>query len=142
MTLTATARPTGYPGYTETTPCEPENAQAARSLVRTALDTWGLGHLADDGALVVSELFGNAVRHTRSRYVLVTITRPTEAFVRVAVVDKSRVLPHPPPPGDGDGDEHGRGLTVVEAVCDRWGVDRLGWGGKRVWGELRCGGAR
>lgn len=134
MTVTASAHPTGHPGYTETLPCEEASASAARKLVRTALDAWGLGELAEDSSLIVSELATNAVRHTRSRYMRVTVTRPSPGWVRVAVVDKSRTMPQPRPASETD--TGGRGLAVVDAFSDRWGTDRLPWG-KRVWAELR-----
>jgi hypothetical protein len=35
----------------------------------------------------------------------------------------------------GPGDESGRGLRLVAALSQRWGVDALGWG-KRTWADL------
>lgn len=138
MTVTASAHPTGHPGYTETLPCEEASASAARRLVRTALDTWGLGVLADDSCVIVSELVTNSLDHTRSRNIRVTVSRPTPGWVRVAVVDKApRTLPEMRTASASD--TGGRGLVVVEALSDRWGTDLLGWG-KRVWAELRTDG--
>lgn len=77
MTVTASAHPTGHPGYTETLPCDEAGVSAARRLVRTALAAWGLDDLAEDSSVIVSELATNAVRHTRSRHMRVTISRPT-----------------------------------------------------------------
>jgi hypothetical protein len=38
----------------------------------------------------------------------------------------------------GPDDESGRGLVLVEAVCDRWSWQNVpGWPGKVVWAELR-----
>lgn len=129
------ARPTGHPGYTETLPRTALSAGAARRLVRTALTAWGVEHLADTAALVVSELITNAIEHTDCRSVRVAVTRPTAGLVRVEVVDG--VPRFPVRRAITEQDEHGRGLAIVEAVCWRWGTDRLPWG-KRVWGELRC----
>ncbi|MGC5562568.1 ATP-binding protein [Streptomyces sp. FR-108] len=135
MTVTASAHPTGHPGYTETLPCEEASASAARRLVRTALIAWGLGDLADDSCVIVSELVTNSLDHTRSRNIQVTVSRPTARWVRVAVVDKApRALPAMRTASASD--TGGRGLVVVEALSDRWGTDLLGWG-KRVWAELR-----
>ncbi|MEV0642321.1 ATP-binding protein [Streptomyces sp. NPDC050619] len=138
MTVTASAHPTGHPGYTETLPCEEASASAARSLVRTALTAWGLGELedlADDSCVIVSELVANSSKHTASRNIRVTVSRPTPRWVRVAVVDKApRSLPAMRTACATD--TGGRGLVVVEALSDRWGTDLLGWG-KRVWAELR-----
>ncbi|MGP3926850.1 ATP-binding protein [Streptomyces sp. 8N616] len=136
MTVTATARPTGHPGYAETLPCAAESAAPARALVRTALATWGLDDLVEAGVLVVTELVANSAVHTNTRSLRVTITRPTAAFVHIAVVDKSKHAPEFRMAGEGD--ENGRGLAIIEALTWRWGTDRLRWG-KRVWAELKCG---
>lgn len=61
--------------YTETMPCEPESAGKARVLVAVALSAWGLDALADAAKVVVSELVGNAVRHTGCHSIRVTLTR-------------------------------------------------------------------
>ncbi|WP_030549300.1 ATP-binding protein [Streptomyces albus] len=128
------ARPTGCPGYSETLPCEPKSAAAARRLVRAALAAWGMEDLADDGVLVVSELVSNAVRHARSHAIRVTVTRPGPTRVRIGVVDKSARTPVVREPGDED--EGGRGLALVGALAEDWGTDTLPWG-KRVWAQLR-----
>jgi anti-sigma regulatory factor (Ser/Thr protein kinase) len=130
---TTRARPTGCPGYSETLPREPESAGAARRLVCVALAAWGLDDLADDGALIVTELVSNTVRHARCRSIRVTVTRPEPARVRIGVVDKSKGLPELREPCTGD--ESGRGLVLVGALAKDWGTDHLPWG-KRVWAEL------
>ena len=89
--------------------------------------------LADDAALVVSELVANAVQHTACHAIRVRVTRLEQGRVQVAVVDKSHCLPAPRSSGEEDGS--GRGLTLVEAVTTRWGTDPLPWG-KRVWADL------
>ncbi|OEU90478.1 serine/threonine protein phosphatase [Streptomyces abyssalis] len=133
MTVTATARPTGVPGYSESLPRTPESVATARRLVRTALATWRLEQLADEGALIASELVTNAVQHARSSAIRVSVTRPEPASVRIAVVDKSRVEPVRCEANEDD--EGGRGLALVELLADEWGTDPLPWG-KRVWAEL------
>ncbi|MFC4503406.1 MULTISPECIES: ATP-binding protein [Streptomyces] len=131
---TTRARPTGYPGYSQTLPCEPESAGMARRLVRVALTAWGLDDLADDGALIVSELVSNSVQHAQSHFIRVTVTRPGVTRVRIGVVDKSERAPVCRKPAEED--ESGRGLVLVRALAKDWGADRLPWG-KRVWAELR-----
>lgn len=135
MTMTA-AKPTatGVPGYTETVPCEPESARRARLLVSAALDTWGIGELAEAGTLIVSELISNAVSHTRCRVVRVVIRRETAEVIRIGVADKCRDTPEPGRPDDDS--EGGRGLLLVESLSWRWGYDLHRWG-KLVWAELR-----
>ncbi|WP_274912523.1 ATP-binding protein [Streptomyces sp. WZ-12] len=146
MTITMTAarpRATGYPGYNTTHPCVGEAAAAARRLVRTACATWGLEGHAEIGALIISELVANAVRHTTSHSIRVIVDRPAATQLRLAVVDKDPyalpVLRFP-----GDEDERGRGLLLVDRLSERWGCDVLGsavrpWG-KRSWAELRIAG--
>ncbi|MFJ5222690.1 ATP-binding protein [Streptomyces sp. NPDC088400] len=69
-------RPIGHPGYNETLPREPESAATARRLVRAACAAWELEELAEDGALIVSELVSNAVQHARRESIRVVIDRP------------------------------------------------------------------
>ncbi|MEU0840238.1 ATP-binding protein [Streptomyces sp. NPDC005962] len=125
---------TGRPAYSQTMPCEAASAIGARRLVRAACGTWGLSDLTASAELIVSELVANAVVHSVSHCLRVTVSRPGSRWVRIAVIDKSRTLPVRRA-ADAD-DESGRGLGIVEAVSDRWGTDRLPWG-KRVWAELR-----
>lgn len=128
-------RPTaiGSPGYTETLPCEPETARRARWLVSAALNTWGIGELADAGTLIVSELVSNAIRRTSCRLVRVSVQRVTNDLVRIGVTDKSHALPKMDRVAGGD--ESGRGLVLGEALSHRWGYDEMR-SGKTVWAEL------
>lgn len=133
----AKVRPHGHPGYTECLPREPESATAARRLVRLSLACWDLGALADDGALIVSELVTNAIQHARRESIRVTITRPAPHRVRIGVIDFSTLSPRRRDAMECA--EDGRGLAIVEHLADAWGTDPLPWG-KRVWAELRQGG--
>ncbi|WP_129307714.1 ATP-binding protein [Streptomyces sp. L2] len=131
--MSVTTRPTvGPPGYTETLPCEPETASRARGVVSVALNTWGIAELAEAGTLIVSELVGNAVRHTSCRLVRVSVRRVTDDLVRIGVTDKSHALPKMDLVADGD--ETGRGLVLVDALSHRWGYYELRWG-RTVWAE-------
>jgi anti-sigma regulatory factor (Ser/Thr protein kinase) len=133
MTVTTTPRPTGHPGYSETLPREPESAATARRLVRAACTAWGLERVAENGALIVSELVANAVQHARRESIRVVVERTTVLTVRVAVADFSRTRPVEREAGDED--EDGRGLTLVAALAADWGTDERRWG-KIVWAEL------
>ncbi|WP_260637917.1 ATP-binding protein [Streptomyces angustmyceticus] len=133
MTMAA-SRPTGHPGYSETLPRRPESVAVARRLVRNALTVWGMEELADDGAVVVSELVTNAVQHARSEVIRLVVSRPGPATVRIGVVDRSKAPPQCR--ASGDEDAGGRGLVLVAGLASAWGTDPLPWG-KRVWGELR-----
>ncbi|MGO4418182.1 ATP-binding protein [Streptomyces sp. MCAF7] len=141
MTTTRPAS-TGHPGYSETHPCVEATAAVAHILVRDAFGTWGLDHLAERGTLIISEFVTNAVKHTRCRSIRITVDRPSEAWVRVAVVDRAAsLLPEIRPPATED--ESGRGLVLVDALADRWSYALLGshpkrgpWG-KTVYAELK-----
>ncbi|WP_328691365.1 ATP-binding protein [Streptomyces caniferus] len=130
---TTRARPTGRPGYSEILPRRPESAGTARLLVRVALAAWNLDDLAEDGALIVSELVSNAVQHARRDSIRVVVERTALRTVRVAVADFSRARPVPRAPGDGG--EDGRGLILLAALAADWGTDERRWG-KVVWADL------
>ncbi|MFD1830209.1 MULTISPECIES: ATP-binding protein [Streptomyces] len=117
-------------------PNRPESASAARALVRSALlDRWGLPEaLAEDVVLLVSELVGNAVRHTGAQTLGLRVRRPA-GRIRVEVRDPSRELPCLLPVHGLD--VSGRGLFLVDHLSDRWGADLLPHG-KTTWFEVRA----
>ncbi|WTS78374.1 ATP-binding protein [Streptomyces sp. NBC_00104] len=135
MTVTATPRPTGHPGYSQTFDRVPESAGAARKLVRTALAAWHQDHLIDDALNVITELVSNAVDHGRLPSIRILVTRPSDGWIRLGVVDRSRVMPELRTDSDGD-QIRGRGLLLVDTLSDRWGTDLRRWG-KTVWAELK-----
>lgn len=110
----------------------PTSAAAARRFVRDVLTSWTVP--LDDGDAVLlctDELVTNAIVHVASDIDVVVLW--DDDMVRVEVHDTSS---RPPlrrlPPPDAD---QGRGLQLVEAMCERWGVastDR----GKAVWFEV------
>lgn len=130
---TTGACPTEHSGYSEALPREPESAATARRLVRDALADWGLGDLADDGALIASELVSNAVQHARRGSIRLVIGHLGGARVRIGVVDFSKVFPVRG--SSGAEDESGRGLALVGELAADWGTHPLPWG-KQVWAEL------
>ncbi|MFL6110279.1 MAG: ATP-binding protein [Catenulispora sp.] len=139
MIVLAKPRRTKSCGYSETLPGLEEGAGVARKLVRTALAAWHLEELTESGTLLVTELVANAVKHTDSCRITVVISRPSERFVRIGVVDSARIMPVSAKSGD-DLATSGRGLLIIDALADRWGTDLYRWG-KQVWAELSCGSA-
>ncbi|MDG4532649.1 ATP-binding protein [Streptomyces sp. AV19] len=133
--MTAHPAATGVPAYTKSLPREAASARQARLLVAAVLHTWNLPGLLDTCALIVSELVTNAVEHTECRSLRVTVSRPHQGRVRVAVVDMSQQRPARRKPSPED--VRGRGLVVVSALADRWGADTLPWG-KRVWADVHA----
>jgi anti-sigma regulatory factor (Ser/Thr protein kinase) len=116
-------------------PNRPESARCARRLARTVLEShWSLsGQHVDDVVLLVSELVGNAVRHTGALVFGLRMMR-RRGWVRVEVRDPSRGLPCLLPVHSLD--TSGRGLFLVDTLSDRWGVDLLPRG-KTTWFEMR-----
>lgn len=135
--MTMTTASAGPQRYQERYPATPQAAATARRDIALALDTWGLPRLVEDAEQIVTELMANAVEHTGTNTVGVSITRTGEESARIVVTDTSRVRPTPGRPSPGD--EHGRGLVLVEALAHAWGCEPVA-GGKRVWAELRADG--
>ncbi|MFI1565576.1 ATP-binding protein [Streptomyces sp. NPDC020490] len=116
-------------------PSRPESAATARRLAQVVvLRHWGLTpRMAEDAVLLVSELVGNAVRHTGARVFGLRMRR-RRGWIRIEVRDPSRGLPCLLPVQEMD--ISGRGLFLVDKLSDRWGVDLLPRG-KTTWFEMR-----
>jgi hypothetical protein len=92
---------------------------------------------------IVAELAANAALHGRvnGRDFRLTLTLDTTAgLLRIAVIDaRGEHLPSLPAEcGTPLGAESGRGLVLVTALADRWGVEPYPPGGKTVWAECAC----
>ncbi|KUM81029.1 ATP-binding protein [Streptomyces curacoi] len=111
------------------------SARHIRSIARSLLDEWELAELTDAVELALTELVANVVRHVPDRRCEVLILRQT-AGVRVEVTDGCAQLPLCPEELRPDA-ENGRGLVLLEASVDKWGVDAMRRGGKTVWFECR-----
>lgn len=126
----------GNPAETEVIlPSLPESARTARRLAHcVVIRQWGLSvQVAEQAVLLVSELVGNAVRHTGARSFGLRMHR-RRGWIRVEVRDPSRGLPCLMPVHELD--ESGRGLFLVDKLSDRWGADLLPRG-KLTWFEMR-----
>lgn len=123
-----------YPRQSITLASEAASVAAARQILREACTEWGLDQsAAETGALLMSELVTNAIRHGHLHSVQVIAEQPAPDRLRVAVVDKSRRMPeihHAKPEALG-----GRGLLLIDLLSDRWGTNLLP-SGKRVWAEI------
>lgn len=121
----------------------PQAVPAVRRFVAGVLQAWdeehhlGLAAQGDaertiaDTLLASSEMATNAVLHAHSPFLL-TLQR-SSGGVLVAVEDAAGGSPHrqsASPTALG-----GRGLTIVQAVADRWGCEPLAHG-KVVWAEV------
>ncbi|MFD8223901.1 ATP-binding protein [Streptomyces massasporeus] len=107
-----------------------------RRIVRSFLGEWGMPELSDTVELGVTELLANVVRHVPDRRCALLLLRQRTG-VRVEVTDGSDELPCVPDTLDAES-ENGRGLLLLDAMADKWGVSLWSGGGKTVWFE--CGG--
>ncbi len=110
----------------------PESVPSARHFVTAAVA--GLPkEISDHAALMVSELATNAVKHGGSDFEVLVERRPDELYVEIVDTGDGlptvrRSLPQ---------DSSGRGLHIVEALANTWGVRAASSGpGKTVWFTL------
>jgi len=121
----------------------PTAVSCARLHAVHVLHEWGLRELADDAALIVSELMTNAADASAmlpERPPVVLRLTAGQSSVLIEVWDQSP-LDLEPREADAD-DECGRGLAVVAALSTRWGSERTGRRRKVVWAELALVSAR
>ncbi|MFF7471438.1 ATP-binding protein [Streptomyces sp. NPDC008092] len=113
----------------------PGSPAQARRLVRARLAGWSVGaDTCDTAALVISELVTNAIVHTASSRVVCEL-HDHDDTVRIAVQDEGCAPDEPHPSPQRPEEEHGRGLLLVEALCQAWGAQEHG-PGLLVWAEL------
>lgn len=146
-----------------TLPAQPRAALQARRFVAAHCRDWGLAAMSQGVALPVSELVTNTLIHTDSA-VSLTMSLSGE-FLEVAVRDDSPRAPivrpvrlnldadidaliareHEKPQdqlaplwhvGEAGSIAAGRGMLIVDAIADEWGVTQLA-AGKEVWFRLR-----
>ena len=104
---------------------------AARHFAVDAVRRLGAADLADDAALVVTELAANAVVHAHTGFTVDLAVGPD--VLRIAVRDASPLPTGAAGPGLPAAPLHG--LGAVDALASRWGVD-ADHSGKSVWVEL------
>ena len=132
-TLGATTSSTGGASRQAEATFEPDihSPQAARAFLDEQLDRWGMTRVAEVTEVLVSELVTNAVVHARTDATVRVSTRADR--VRVEVTDRSS---EPAEMQEFSAQAmSGRGLRIVDALADAWGVDHRA-DGKTVWFEL------
>ncbi len=110
---------------------ERRSVRLAREFAREAVADWGFGARLDDVLLCVGELATNALLHgvPPGRGYLVRLEVDASGrTLTVEVHDSGEGVPALRQPCG----ESGRGLLLVDAVADRWGVRDRG-PGKIVW---------
>lgn len=111
-----------------------------RRRLRDQLRQWGVATLTDTAELLTTEIVTNALQHTGGGAVLTATLTPGPARrLRVEVHDSLARRP-PPRPRPSDDATSGRGLLLVEALADTWGVHTRG-AGKVVWFEIAAAAA-
>jgi anti-sigma regulatory factor (Ser/Thr protein kinase) len=112
-----------------------QSIPAAREFTRRALKDWGFVEPSDDVALCVSELATNALLHgvPPGRGFRLVLRMRERGVLRIEVHDSGDGQPRVRC-GVAERDESGRGLLLVSALADTWGVGERD-PGKIVWCE-------
>lgn len=143
---TSTATLSAHPAHSEAgslhrdvfrLPAHGASVSAARNRITERLHAWGVGEsVYEDAALIVSELFTNALVHTDSTEITCQL-RTTAQTVYLAITDQGHG-PTGPRVREPDA-ESGRGLILVSALAQLWGVNTEHDCGRTVWAILPCG---
>jgi anti-sigma regulatory factor (Ser/Thr protein kinase) len=124
-------------------PHQPEGARLARHRLSAALSERLPGEILADVVAIAGELIGNAVRHAAplpGGVVRVAWRLSPAGLVEIRVTDGG-AAGRPTERVAGPEEPDGRGLTIVSALADTWGVIRDGLG-QCVWARLRLPAAR
>ncbi|MER6437468.1 ATP-binding protein [Streptomyces sp. NPDC001185] len=113
---------------------EPQEVAALRRIMRVHLERWGLQEATDIAQLCVSELVSNVITHVGPGTPTTLAVSMNGTYLRMEVHDPdARALPTLLDARDDS--ESGRGMALVDAVADRWGV-QLHADRKITWCEL------
>jgi anti-sigma regulatory factor (Ser/Thr protein kinase) len=110
-------------------PLRPGSLSDLRRWARGWLGQHRTGVDPDDVVVAMTEVVTNSAQHGSPPVSVELLADPPH--LRMEVSDGSEVLPRVPGP-DVD-EERGRGLVLVEALTERWGVTVSNHGGKTVW---------
>jgi anti-sigma regulatory factor (Ser/Thr protein kinase) len=111
--------------------CQPESLAGARHFVRDLLSDQPR-EIVEAAELMTSELATNSVRHAHSDFELAIHLSHDEIRVEVSDHGQGQPVPRTPTPLD----QSGRGLQIVQALAEDWGVIPSS-NGKIVWFMLR-----
>ncbi|EDY54467.1 MULTISPECIES: ATP-binding protein [Streptomyces] len=116
---------------------DPQEVAALRRIMRLHLGLWGLHGVVDAAQLCVSKLVSNVIRHVGAGTPATLVVSMSGPRLRIEVHDSdTRALPVLLDAGLDA--ESGRGMSLVSAVTDRWGV-QLRADQKVTWCELPTG---
>ncbi|MER7751489.1 ATP-binding protein [Kitasatospora sp. NPDC097643] len=114
-------------------PALPGMVGPIRRLLRDILDAIGLD--PDSACLILSELVTNALIHGEGRPAILLELR--DGRLHMTVSDASRTPVQRQAPDDSRAS--GRGLDIVDALAEAWGVEPTGPHGKAVWAVTKVG---
>lgn len=116
---------------------DPAEVAGLRRAMRSHLGIWGLHGVVDEAQLCVSELAANVITHVGPGTPATLAVSMRGVHLRIEVHDPdTRALPTLL---DANADsEGGRGMALVDALAERWGVE-LGPERKVTWCELATG---
>ncbi|MER6615191.1 ATP-binding protein [Streptomyces xantholiticus] len=114
-------------------------ARLARLLTAAQLTRWGIE--SEPAVQVVAELAANAALHGRVpgrdfRLDLAVLEDGKRLRIEVTDTRGEHLVSRPEPVGLDHASESGRGLLIVEALADRWGVTPGPVPRKTVWADL------
>ncbi|MBX7546563.1 ATP-binding protein [Streptomyces sp. tea 10] len=116
---------------------EPQEVAALRRILRLHLEVWRLPEVVDVAQLCASELVSNVINHVGLETPTTLAVSMNGSCLRIEVHDPdTRALPTLVQAGLGS--EAGRGVALVDAVADRWGVE-LRADRKVTWCEMGTG---
>jgi anti-sigma regulatory factor (Ser/Thr protein kinase) len=110
--------------------CEPESVAGARRFVRDLLNDQP-HETVEAAELMTSELATNSVRHAHSDFELAILLSREEIRVEVSDHGQGQPAPRSPTPRE----HSGRGLQIVQALAEDWGIAPAP-SGKLVWFTL------
>lgn len=109
-------------------PPDPRSARAVRQFVTGAFSE---APQLDDIVLTASELAANVIRHAHTPFTVQL--KLHENLVRLEISDGSSIVP-----AVEDLSESQRGLRLVDAASDSWGIEGS-HNGKTIWAEFHTG---
>ncbi|MFD4139557.1 ATP-binding protein, partial [Streptomyces sp. NPDC058572] len=113
---------------------EPSELGGLRRVLRLHLTLWGLPDLIEAAQICVTELISNVIRHVGAGAPATLAVSMNGTYLRLELHDPdTRALPTLLDAGRDA--EAGRGMVLVDAITDRWGVI-LRADSKVVWCEL------
>ena len=116
-------------------PARDTSVAAARRRVGERLCEWGVAEpVHENAALIVSELFTNALVHTDSAEIICRVQTTLET-VYLAITDQGHGVSGPEV-REPEEEENGRGLLLVNALAELWGVRSENGYGRTVWAVL------